>query len=190
MLPPDHSAIEETIAERLLASDRAAAVTAAIKGYGPQILGYLAAVLRDEEAANEVFSSFAEDIWVGIDGFRRECSFRTWAYKLAWHAAMRFARDPYRRKKRRLETSAISGIVQEVRSTTAVHMKDEVKDRLARVRESLAPEEQTLLVLRLDRRLSWEEIALVMSTADAPVGEAALRQRFTRLKDKLKKALA
>ena len=60
-----------------------AAATRAIKALGPEILGYLGALLHDAGEASEVFSQFAEDLWRGLPAFRFESSLRTWAYKLA-----------------------------------------------------------------------------------------------------------
>ena len=57
--------------------------------YGPQILGYLTSILRNDADAAEVFSQFTEDLWRGLPGFRGECPVRVWAYRLAWHAAAR-----------------------------------------------------------------------------------------------------
>src|SRR5512142_300724 len=84
------------------------AAAEALKALGPQVLGYLAAVLRSEADAHEVFSQFAEDLWKGLPGFRGEASLRAWAYRVAWHASARWLRDPYRQRGRRLETSEAS----------------------------------------------------------------------------------
>jgi RNA polymerase sigma-70 factor (ECF subfamily) len=177
--------IEADVLALLDAGDLARAATAAIKGYGPQVLGYLTAVLRDDDEAADAFSVFCEDLWRGMASFRRESSVRTWAYRVAWHAAMRAARQPYRQRRRRLATSAASAIAAEVRSTTLTHMKQANVDKLAEVRKSLTAEEQTLLILRVDRELSWKDIAQVM----APLDEAALRKRFERLKEALRAKL-
>jgi RNA polymerase sigma-70 factor, ECF subfamily len=59
------------------------------------------------------------------------------------------------------------------------------RDRLDRLRESLEPEERTLLILRLDREMSWNEVAEVLSSEGDPVDSQAVRKRFERVKDKL-----
>ncbi len=59
------------------------------------------------------------------------------------------------------------------------------EERFSRLRESLEPEERTLLVLRLDKELDWEEIAAVLSAEGRPASSVALRKRFERLKQKL-----
>ena len=61
--------------------------------------------------------------------------------------------------------------------------RDEV--RLARLRTLLPPEDHALLVLRLDREMSWEEIADVLSASGTPVSAAALRKRYERVKERL-----
>jgi RNA polymerase sigma-70 factor (ECF subfamily) len=178
--------LEEQIAERMERGDFKAAATISLQGLGPQVLGYLTAVLRDEDDARDVFSQFAEDLWKGLPGFRGECSFRAWAFRLAWHAAARFARDPYRKRGRPIRTTEISRIAASVRSLPSFRPGGRA-ERLLRLRETLEPEEQTLLILRLDKELPWEEVAHVLSQGGAPVAPAALRKRFERLKEKLGK---
>jgi RNA polymerase sigma-70 factor (ECF subfamily) len=181
--------LDESIAAHLRAGDAARAATEAIRRLGPQILGYLNAVLRNETDANEVFSIFCEDLWRGLPGFRRASSFRTWAYRITWHAVVRYQRDPYRLRSRRLATDELSALVAEVR-TTAIPCGEGADDALAKLRQSLGPEEQTLLILRVDRDMSWAEIAQVMSEEPSRTVEAGLRKRFERLKEKLRREAA
>lgn len=167
------------------AGDLAAGAEAVVRDYGPQILGYLTSILRNDADAAEVFSQFTEDLWRGLPGFRGECPVRVWAYRLAWHAAARYLRDPYRQRGRRLETTELSRIAEEVRSSVLLGRREARKQGIDKLREQLAPEEQTLLVLRLDRGLSWREVATVLAEDGQPVDEVALRKRFERLKLKL-----
>ncbi|MBI5067017.1 MAG: sigma-70 family RNA polymerase sigma factor [Deltaproteobacteria bacterium] len=193
--------LEERIAVALERGDVDQAITEVVKGYGPQILGYLRAVVRDPEDAEEVFSQFAEDLWKGLAGFRGECSVRVWAYKIAWHAASRFARDPYRRRRDRLATTMASRLAEEILSSSNRMLERRSAD-VERLRMHLSPEEQSLLVLRVDRQLSWREVAEVLAAGgdedggaspaptdgrreDGPVDEPTLRKRFERLKQKL-----
>jgi RNA polymerase sigma-70 factor (ECF subfamily) len=179
--------IEQAIAVHLDREELQQAATVALRGYGPQIWSYLATLLRDPAVADEVFAQFSECLWKGIGGFRRESSFLTWAYKLAWHAARGYQRDPYRRRSRRLETGELSAIAESVRMSTAVHLKTESRDLVSRLRQSLDPEEQTLLSLRIDRKLSWKDVAFVMSEeGQVALDEATLRMRFERVKSKLR----
>jgi RNA polymerase sigma-70 factor (ECF subfamily) len=173
---------EGRIAAALDAGDRAGAATLALRAYGPPILGYLHAIVRDDGDAREAYSMFSEDLWDGIGGFRRECSMKTWAYKLAWNAACRLRSSPYRRRGRRLRTSELAALAEEVRSSFSTRREAERADALRRLRERLSPEEQSLLTLRIDRGLSWNEVAIVMSAGGESLAAAALRQRYQRLK--------
>lgn len=176
--------LEARIAAALARRDIEAAATEAIRGYGPQILGYLRTVMGDAEDAAEVFSQFAEDLWKGLGGFRGECSVRVWAYRLAWHAASRFGRDPYRRRRERLPSAFASQLAETLLSTPG-SAAERRSAEVQQLRQHLGPEEQTLLVLRVDRQLSWKEVAQVMAGEGDPVDAATLRKRFERLKDKL-----
>ena len=176
--------LDEEVVAALDRGDREAAATAVVRGYGPAILGYLRVLLRDDASAAEAFAVFSEDLWRGLPGFRREASVRTWVYALAYHAALRVGRDAYRRRGRRLETTDAARLAAEVRSVTAEHLRTENKDRLASLRDALTPAEQTLLVLKLDRDMSWREVAEVLGDG---ADEATLRKRYERLKLKLRK---
>ncbi len=149
---------------------------------GARVLGYLAAVLRDEASAGDVFSMFCEDRWRGMPGFRRECSVRAWAYRIAWHAALRHLRDPYRKHTRGLATGEVEKLAASLRTTTAMHLRPAARGALVELRALLDPEDQTLLILRVDRDLSWTEIARVLGDS-----EATLRKRFERLKARLRR---
>lgn len=181
---------ERDIRLHLERGDRAAAATVAIRTYGPAILAYLRSMLRDEAVAADVFSEFSEHLWKGIGSWRSESSFGTWAYRVAWGAVRRFSGDAYRKRRRPLESSAASRLAAEVHQSTALHLRTAVKDKVAALRENLAPEERTLLVLRIDRKLPWTEVAAIMSEDDAPLDEAVLRKRFERLKNKLRRLAA
>lgn len=180
-------ALEAEVGRLMETGDLPAAAAAILRGYGPAILSYLAALARDEDRADDAFSQFCEDLWRGLPGFRRDASVRTWTYKLAWHAWLRNERDAFRRHGRRLATEEISRLAEEVRSTTALHLRTEAKDAVARLRSQLSPAEQSLLVLRIDRSLSWAEVAAVMSTPEESLDPQTVAKRFQRVKTKLRK---
>jgi RNA polymerase sigma-70 factor (ECF subfamily) len=179
--------LEAEIGGLLEAGDLPSAAAAILRGYGPSIFSYLAALARDEDRADDAFSQFCEDLWRGLPGFRRDASVRTWAYRLAWHAWLRNERDAFRRRERPLVTEEISRLAAEVRSTTAVHFRSEAKDAVARLRMQLTPAEQSLLVLRVDRGLSWSEVAVVMSTREESLDAQTVAKRFQRVKNRLRK---
>jgi RNA polymerase sigma-70 factor (ECF subfamily) len=174
---------EARIRALLSAGDTRGAATEAMRAFGPKIYGYLRAVLRDDTDAGDAFSLFGENLWRGISTYRGEASFRTWAYRIAWNAALAVRDEAWRRHGRRLETSEASRLADEIR-TTAARVERE-RTALDALRETLSPEEQTLLVLRIDQGLSWDEIAHVLGQEGSSVESATLRKRFERLKERL-----
>lgn len=190
------AALEAEIRGHCEAEHWGPAATAALKGYGPEVLGYLSAMCRTETDAAEVFSTFCEDMWKGLPGFRWQSSFRTWAYTLARHALYRLSRDPHRRRERNLALSQspeVFQMVEQVRTTTMLHLRTETKNKFTALREQLEPDDRTLLILRVDRKLAWNEIARIMSEHEEPTadqikrGAATLRKRFERAKERLRK---
>lgn len=200
----ERAALEELIRGHCDAQHWGPAATTALRGYGPEVLGYLSAMCRTETDASEVFSSFCEDLWKGLPGFRWQSSFRTWAYTLARHALYRLARDPQRRRERNLaieESPEVLELADQVRTTTMIHLRTETKNKFTALREQLEPDDRTLLILRVDRKLAWNEIAMIMGenvdpttgTTIAPTPDqikrdaATLRKRFERAKERLRK---
>jgi len=201
--PGDHEAMRREAVERdvrahCTAGQRDAATTLLLESYGPEIFRFIMSRLRDDEAASEVFAQFTEDVWRGIDGFRWQCTARVWSYTLARHAASRYIIDARRRRAREAPLShagPLSELGQKIRTQTQVAMRTETKKRMAELRERLPVDDQTLLILRVTRKLDWKDIARVM--VDAPDGteaaardldqEAArLRKRFQLVKEKLR----
>src|SRR5512138_1645158 len=160
------------------------AAAEAMRVYGPKILGYLRSMLRDEADAGDAFSVWAEHLWRGIGSFRGDSSFRTWAFKIAYNAALNVRNEAWRRLGRPFEPGEASRLAEEIRTKTAVR-EERQRSKLDEIREKLTPEEQTLLTLRIDQQLSWDDIGAVVSANGAPVDPAALRKRFQRLKDRL-----
>ena len=193
MSDDDRAAVEARTRAACDAEHWTDAATSAIQGYGEEILGYLVAMTRNETDAADAFSLFAEDLWKGVRKFRWECTLRTWAYGLARHALARVRRDPHRRRAVHLDDAAAEALVATLRSRTATFLRTETRDKVAKLRASLEPDDQTLLILRINRGLAWRDIARVLS----PDGESAtpaaldklaasLRKRFERLKTELK----
>ncbi len=177
--------VDEDVLEAIRAGKREDALRAALHAYGPGVLGYLETVLGDRDDARDVFQTFAEDLWAWLPSFRGG-SLRAAAYRIGRHAAARFRREAWRRRRERMRTTMASRIAASMASPES-RLATQPKDRLARLREALDPDERTLLILRLDRELSWNEVAEVLSEEGDPVDSAAVRKRFERVKEKLGK---
>jgi RNA polymerase sigma-70 factor (ECF subfamily) len=183
---------EAEILALLRAGDVAAAATLAIRRYGPEIMGLLVALHGDAADADDAFALFAIDLWRGLPTFGGRSSIRTWAYVLARHAS---AKQRRRVRREVHDSAALDAAVAHVRTETRELLRTPSRDRIARLREALTPEDRLLLVLRVDRDLEWLECARIMSDeGDDPETlariSARLRQRFQAVKDKLRKAAA
>ena len=161
------------------------AATQALRGYGGEIFGFLVAVLRDETAAGDAFSAFAEGLWRGLSSFTWGSTLRTWAYGIARNVSRQVRRDAARADRRggmRVGDSALENVAQAIRTSTLGFLRTEKRSRLEALRDALSPDDRALLVLRLDRGLAWPELARVLAETDGPLDDAALKKEAARLR--------
>jgi len=186
---PSRAVAEAPIRAACEAGDHEAAITLALQLYGAELLGFLRAIARDDDLAGDAFGELSIDLWRGLPAFRWASSLRSWAYVVARNTLNELRRDPGRRGDRNLPLSVAPDVAQALRTATREIQRTEVKDELRVLREQLDAEEHELLLLRLDRRLSWKEIARITGATDDDVDTraAALRKKFERAKERLKK---
>jgi RNA polymerase sigma-70 factor (ECF subfamily) len=156
----------------------------ALEAYGREIFRYLVSLLGNETDAQEVFSQVAEDLWRGLPRFGGRCSMRTWLYVLARHANARFRRTPWNQAERRRGDSELDALVARARTQTHPWLRTDVKERWRAVRDSLDADDRSLLVLRIDCKMEWKDIARVTLGSDAP-DPAELVREADRLKKRL-----
>lgn len=175
------------------AGDLRAVATLALERYGPEILGVLAVQLRSTADAADAFSLFAEHLWRGLPGFQWRCSLRAWAHRVARNAAVRWATDGARSPARNLsmEQGGVFELADQVRSSTLVHLRTEVKSEVRRLREALPHTDQMMLILRVDKAMEWHDIAAALAEQDLDPDElkretARLRKRFQLVTEKLR----
>ena len=172
------------------------AATLFIRRYGGEILAFIAGRVRSESDASDVFSVFLEDFWRGLPKFQWRTTMRSWAYTLARNAYCRHSKAARRKSDKNTGLSGHSLFLVEakkIRSATRKHLRTEVKSKMRTLREQLPEEDQSLLILRIDKKMSWNELAAIMSgqgeereEADKKKWAARLRKRFQAAKDRLK----
>jgi RNA polymerase sigma-70 factor, ECF subfamily len=182
--------LDERIRELILADKIKEATTLALRELGPEILGFLSGVLGDDDG-DEVFSAFSERLWRSLEGFQGRCKLRTWAYVLARHEITRFRRGTRRHVEGRVPISELKEVLEAVRKTRSTLAADR-RDTLTRLRDELPIEDRTLLILRVDRNLAFDDIALAFadnpeafSDDDRKREAARLRKRFQLIKQRL-----
>ncbi|NTX12604.1 sigma-70 family RNA polymerase sigma factor [Myxococcus sp. CA056] len=189
MSPKEREALEQRIRERCTLEDTAGAVEAAVEGYGPEIRRLLGTLLREPEQAREAFSIFCESLVRDLPGFRWESTFRTWAYRVARNVAYRMA-TAFSPGRERVASREMVDLMHVERSGTAPWLQTSVKDRFRSLRAQLEPGERNLLLLRVDRRMSWLDVARELGGTQSSEGlqrkAAVLRQQFKSLKERLR----
>ena len=192
-MPDEVATDEHELRQAWDASDFHAVAKLTLEGYGPEILGILVAHLQSTSDAGEVFSLFAEDLWRGLPGFQWRCSLRAWAHRIARNAAVRWATVGDRRPERNIpiESTSVLELADQVRSSTLVCVRSDVKSEVRRLREELPEIDQMLLILRIDKAMEWPEIAAALADEDLAADDlkresARLRKRFQLATEKLR----
>jgi RNA polymerase sigma-70 factor (ECF subfamily) len=187
---PERDAFDRRLLESVQKGAVNEAATDAIKRYGPEIYTLLASVHRQD--ADDVFSLFCEKLWKGLARFEGRSSVRTWAYAVAWSASSNFRSWKTSRREVLISDSQISALAVQVRTDTRSRMRNEKRNRLRELRQTLPVEDQMLLVLRVERELDWKDLSRVMNP-DTELGDdtltreaARLRKRYQAVKERLR----
>jgi RNA polymerase sigma-70 factor (ECF subfamily) len=183
------AAVDERVRTLLRAGAHADAATEAIRALGPGVLRYVRTLLRDEADANDAFSYWAESVWTGLPRFRGDAPLRTWAFRLAYHAALAVLDRAWRRRVRPFATGEASRLAETLRTASAVRGERQ-RRKLDAVIAKLPVDDQTLLSLRVDQGLSWEDVADVLSTGTRRIDPKTLAKRYERLKVRLAEELS
>jgi len=152
------------------------ATTLVLRSLGPEILGFLSAVLGNVDG-DEVFAAFSESLWRSLAAYQSKCGIRTWAYMLARQQIARHRKGARRHQQPQVRISELADVLQEVRRTYTTR-----RATLTRLRNELSIEDRELLILRIDRELSFDEIALLFVDDPGTADEQALRREAARLR--------
>ncbi len=188
--------IERDVRALCNAGSYESAATLLLRGYGPEILSFLHALNDSENAATDAFAELGEIVWRNLPGFAWESSSRTWLYGIARNVTRAARRVAARRRRREatLGDAALENVQHAARTETLPFLRTQAKTRLSSLREALPVADRMLLILRVDRKLEWNDLAQVLAhTEGAPLDAAAtaraaarLRKRFQQIKDRLR----
>lgn len=192
---PEPDPVDAQLRALIAAGEIDRATASAIRSYGPELIGWLDAMLKHEADAQDAFAWLCEELWRSLRRYDGRCSLRTWCYMLGRHAVYRIRSQPRREREQLVShVPSVAHAVTHVWNTSRAYAAV-AQDVYAQIREALSEEDQTLLVLRVDRDLAWRDIALVLLGVDAPAGEvtkkaATLRKQFERVKTRLRELAA
>ena len=162
-----------------------------LRTYGPELIGWLCSILPHEADAHEAFSWMSEQLWKSLVRWDGRCSMRTWCYMLARHATVRIRAQPRREHEVLVsQVPSIAHAVTHVWNTSRANAV-RIQDVYVEIRRKLDDDDQTLLVLRVDRNLAWRDIAIVLlgeeaSASSVTTKAASLRKQFERVKERLR----
>jgi RNA polymerase sigma-70 factor (ECF subfamily) len=189
----DRPGLDEQVRSLVLADDVTGATTAALRALGPEVFGFIIGALGREHDADEVFAITSERLWRSLASFEWRCSLRTWAYVIARREITRYRESTRRHDLKRVPVSEIADVVAAVTTQAhTTHRSIERREKVSQLRDELPLDDRQLLILRVDRQLSWDEIALAFADDPAACGDderkresARLRKRFQLVKERL-----
>jgi RNA polymerase sigma-70 factor (ECF subfamily) len=170
--------LEAEIRELLGRGEAMAAAQDALWSYGPEIFGFLVAVLDDRRAAGTVYANTCRHLERHMATVRWTCSLRTWMYAIA-RQELRLHRCA---KVRRSRPSPPSPDHADAGRTPRRHVTRNAT--VAALRRRLPPEDRELLILRIDRGLHWRDVAITALGPDA--SRAAIAREIARLRARMR----
>ena len=174
---PNREDSEKRIRTLVEAGDLGTAVTGALRLYGAEVYGFIAALIEVPAFARQVYVAMGELVWAGLPMFEWRCDLRTWMYGIARRSIASY-RAEYGTPTNVLFTEA-------PRTPSSGPFRQKAfRGLVAGLRRKLAPDERELLILRVDRRLSWWSIAVTS------LGEGAGDDALAREERRLRVALA
>lgn len=145
-----------------------------ITRYQSQLYGYIFALVRNREDADDLFQSVGMILWQKFGTFRPDSSFISWAGQTTRFVVCNFLK----RKKRLVYVSEeLSEALVETARETQSDATDFYLAALNRCKSKLGVEDEELLKLRYVEELSTRQIAEHMGRAQASVCHSLARIR-------------
>jgi RNA polymerase sigma-70 factor, ECF subfamily len=187
------TALDGHVRRLLEAGDALGAINFALRQLGPEVFGFIVGVLGKDASADKVFAVTSERLWRSLPTFTWRCPLRAWAYVIARQEIAHVHDRGRPPEAERLLVAELAEAIADV--TTQWHTiapSAGRRQRLVALRTELSVDDRVLLVLRVDRQLSWGDIALAFVDEPATCRDderkresARLRKRFRLIKTRL-----
>lgn len=132
--------------------------------------------VRAEDLTHDIFLKLV----IKLSGFKQHSTFSTWLYSITYNYCTDHVRSPHRRAElymdegwERLDVGDDDGLAE---------LAEMEAQQVQRALEKLAPDEQTLLLLKYQDDVSIRDIAALQDLT-----ESAVKMRLKRSRDKLRK---
>jgi DNA-directed RNA polymerase specialized sigma24 family protein len=173
--------VEAAVCRRILQGETRSAAALAMTAYGAEIFGFLIGVLDGTSEAKTVYADVAQRVATEIEGFESRVKLRIWLYALS----RRELRD---RRLRRRPADLVDESESETAEVSHARSSPRRTRALSKLRRSMTQEERELLILRVDRRLDWRELAQTALGEGTSIGELA--EEIHRTKSRIGAILA
>jgi RNA polymerase sigma-70 factor (ECF subfamily) len=160
----------------------------------PELRPFLHRLLGDALLVDEALGNTCKHLFRRLPQFRWDYSLRSWGYIFARREASRCR--AVRSRMDALPTMLSAAHGETVDRTPNARASTSTHDLLDSLRASISDDDRDLLVLRVERGLSWSEVAAAFLEDDDPSAEAIqsesarLRQRYRAIRVRLAAALA
>jgi DNA-directed RNA polymerase specialized sigma24 family protein len=161
--------VERRTRARLAAGDARAASRVCLEVYGPELFGFLLRVIDDDEAAKCVYADVSQRLASEISVFTWQCPLRTWIYAVAHRAIAD-------RRRRLPREDGLREVHSGMAPTSTQSRRPAGIDAL---RRQLSEQDRELLILRIDRSLSWRDLS-VIGLGERAFGEGAPHEELAR----------
>lgn len=178
---PLHS-IERRVRAELARGEAATASATAVAFFGPDIYGFVTAALAGVRGVLDVYASFVAELPRALREFGWRCELRVFLYHLA-RVALRRHREGEIGEAGPRATPPAPG--QPPPTAGLLRIPPYRRTRrlaVATLRSAIAPDDREVLVLRVDRRLRWHELAV--TSLGERASEPTLRAEARRLRER------
>lgn len=166
--------------------------TTLVKTYQPMLFSVVLRIVKDPEEARDLSQETFLRVYRNLQGFRGECSLKTWILKIGINQALKSQRWWKRRGRREtcsLDTSDDERSLTEVLASgdatpEAACLATEMEGRIETALSRLKPDYRVVIVLREMQGLSYEEIASVVC-----ISLGTVKSRLARAREMLREAV-
>jgi RNA polymerase sigma-70 factor, ECF subfamily len=156
-LSGDVAESDEQLLQRIASCDRSA-FEALYRRYQTRVYRHLLSIVRDSRTAESLTNDVLVDVWKGAGRFRGQARVSTWVFSMAHHKAL----NELRRRKRSPEEDEVpENFPDPGDSPDSQAVRGDLRARLRRALDALAPIHREVLDLTFYHELSYDEIAAV-----------------------------
>lgn len=176
--------IERRVRAALVRGEGKQAVEIAMAFFGPELYGFVTAALTGERGVLDVYAGLVAALPDALREFQWRCELRVFLYHQA-----RLALRRHHESKRGGRLAMMPPL--HARLALLPPFRRQRRLAVATLRSALAPDDREVIVLRVDRRLRWIELAVTAlgETADEQALRAEarrIRERFRTLRQRMK----